>query len=73
MRRRGIKEQDVKEIIENPGQTEEIHPGRLILQSPISSGDPIREFLVRVFIDVFEDRFEVVTVYRTSKIEKYWR
>ena len=31
------------------------------------------EYLVRVFVDVDRDPAEVVTVYQTSKIEKYWR
>ena len=30
-------------------------------------------YLVRVIVDVDRDMPEVVTVYRTSKIEKYWR
>jgi hypothetical protein len=30
-------------------------------------------FLLRVFIDIDRTPMEVVTVYRTSKIDKYWR
>jgi hypothetical protein len=30
-------------------------------------------YLVRVFVDVERDPPEVVTVYRTSNIAKYWR
>jgi hypothetical protein len=30
-------------------------------------------FLLRVFVDVDRQPLEVVTAYRTSKIEKYWR
>ena len=30
-------------------------------------------FLVRVFADLDQDPPEVVTVYRTSQIAKYWR
>ncbi len=36
-------------------------------------GEPVRDYLVRVFIDIDRSPAEVVTVYRTSKIEKYWR
>jgi hypothetical protein len=32
-----------------------------------------KRYLVRVFVDVDRSPAEVVTVYRTSKIEKYWR
>ena len=36
-------------------------------------GTAPREYLVRVFVDLDRDPPEVVTVYRTSKIDKYWR
>ena len=32
-----------------------------------------QEYLVRVFVDIDRDPAELVTVYRTSKIGKYWR
>ena len=32
-----------------------------------------QEYLVRVFVDIDREPAEVVTVYRTSKIGKYWR
>ena len=35
-------------------------------------GEPEKEYLVRVFVDIDRDPAEVVTVYRTSKIDKYW-
>ena len=35
-------------------------------------GEGRRRYLVRVIVDVDRDMPEVVTVYRTSKIEKYW-
>jgi hypothetical protein len=73
MKRRDISAEDVKAIIENPEQTEEIRPGRVVVQSRILSGEPPKEFLVRVFVDVSQDIHKVVTVYRTRKFEKYWR
>jgi hypothetical protein len=42
-----------------------------VLQSQISEGG--RRFLIRVFVDVEQSPAEVVTTYRTSKIDKYWR
>ena len=30
-------------------------------------------YLVRVFVDVYRNPDEVVTVYMTSKLAKYWR
>jgi hypothetical protein len=73
MHRRGISEKDVKEIIKNPEQIEEIRPGRIVMQSRILTGKPKMKFLVRVFVDLSEDTIKIVTVYRTSKIDKYWR
>ena len=32
-----------------------------------------KRYLVRLFVDVDRAPAEVVTAYRTSKIEKYWR
>jgi hypothetical protein len=73
MRRRGISKKEVMQVIQEPGQTEEVRPGRVVFQSQLIVGEPARTFLFRVFIDVKNSRFEIVTVYRTRKIEKYWR
>ena len=73
MRRRGISEKEVMRVIQKPGQTEEVRPGRVIFQSQLTVGEPAGTFLLRVFVDVGKSGLEVVTVYRTRKIEKYWR
>jgi hypothetical protein len=36
-------------------------------------GAPVRVYLLRVFVDIDRRPAEVVTAYRTSRIEKYWR
>jgi len=38
-----------------------------------SCGAPSREYLVRVFVDVDRRPADVITVYLTSKIAKYWK
>ena len=43
------------------------------MQSRIFTEGREKELLVRVFVDISEDSTEVVTFYRTSKIDKYWR
>jgi hypothetical protein len=48
-----------------------VRPGRDVFQSKVLLGDPPREYLVRVFVDVDRQPAEVVTVYRTSRIAKY--
>lgn len=73
MHRRGISENDVRAIIRHPEQIEEIRPGRAVFQCRIMAGEPGKSFLIRVFVDERETRLEVVTAYRTSKIDKYWR
>lgn len=71
MERRGIAENQVNEVLNAPEQMEEDRPGRCVYQSRLPFGSS--NYLLRVFVDV--DRFpaEIVTVYRTSQIRKYWR
>ncbi len=46
---------------------------RFAYQSRFQIGDPPKTCLVRVFVDVDSVPPVVVTVYRTSKVAKYWR
>ena len=70
MGRRGIVDDVVRQVLASPEQRRPIRPGREVLQSRIELES--KRYLVRVFVDVSTDPPEVVTVYRTSKIEKYW-
>ena len=71
MQRRGIDEATVRQILSAPGQRDVVRAGLDVLQSLIAMAD--KRYLVRVFVDVDRTPAEVVTAYRTSKIEKYWR
>lgn len=73
MRRRGIDEETIALVLADPGQVEDVREGRVVLQSKKLFGEPAREFLVRVFVDVDRAPPVVVTAYLTSKIDKYWR
>ena len=73
LQRRDITEEDVKNVTASPEQKVDVRKGRCIYQSKLSFGEPARIYLVRVFVDEDREPKEVVTVYRTSKIEKYWR
>jgi hypothetical protein len=73
MRRRGITEKDLKKVMDSPDQKIDIRKDRRVYQSKLFFGKPSRHYLVRVFVDINHEPNEVVTVYRTSKIEKYWR
>jgi len=69
--RRRVALSRVGAIVRGPEQRFPQRPGRDIFQSRVVEGD--RTWLVRVIVDVDRDPAEVVTVYRTSSIERYWR
>lgn len=76
MARRELAEADIRLIVAAPEQVLEIRPGRYLAQSIREMGAPDsrRVYLVRVVVDVAGDgAIEVVTVYRTTRIARYWR
>lgn len=73
MKRRVISETEVANVLAKPEQTEMIREGRAVYQARVKYGAFPKEYLLRVFIDIEDVPPSIVTVYRTSKIEKYWR
>ncbi len=73
MRRRDLSEEVVFLVLAAPEQRLAARPGRDVLQSRVPMGSPATTYLVRVFVDVDRQPAEAVTVYRTSKVGKYWR
>ncbi len=73
MARREISEAEVAQVLAAPEQTETIRDGRKVYQARLQSGEAPKTYLFRVFVDIDRLPPEVVTVYRTSKIAKYWR
>ncbi len=73
MARRQITDADVAKALSTPEQTETLRPGRVVYQSRFEMGDPPKTYLLRVFVDIDREPPDVVTAYRTSKVEKYWR
>jgi hypothetical protein len=73
MKRRRISEADVAAVLSAPEQTVEVRPGRVVCQSRVRLGAPVRVLLLRVFVDTDRRPAEVVTAYRTSRVGKYWR
>ena len=79
MARRAISEDDIAAVLASPEQSEHVREGREgregreVYQSRFELGDPPKTFLIRVFVDFDREPAAVVTVYRTSKVEKYWR
>lgn len=72
MKRRSIAESLVNAVLADPEQVQPQRPGRVVFQSRFELGTPSRQYLVRVFVDIDRVPSEVVTVYRTSNIQKYW-
>jgi len=52
MQRRDIAEADVATVLEIPGQSEKVRPGRCVYQSRLTLGDPPRVYVLRVFVDI---------------------
>ena len=73
MERRQIPEADVAHVLALPGQTDTVRVGRAVYQSRVQMGEPAKTYVLRVFVDIDRQPAQVVTVYRSSKIEKYWR
>jgi hypothetical protein len=71
MRRRSVAEHDVRETLRDPEGMRTLRPGRLVAQRVFLRGEPQRQYLLRVFVDVDRMPPEVVTVYWTSRIGKY--
>jgi hypothetical protein len=73
MARRQISETEVESVLAAPEQTECVREGRTVYQSRIALGEPAKTYLLRVVVDIDRQPSEVVTVYRSSKVQKYWR
>jgi hypothetical protein len=75
MKRRNISEAEVIQVLANPEQADKVLPtrARAIYQARIEQGEPPKQYLLRVFVDIDDIPPSVVTVYRTSKVRKYWR
>lgn len=72
MKRRAIPPAFVEAVLEKPDQIVPARRGKHVYQSQFDFGSG-KIFLVRAIVDDQVDPPTVVTVYRTSKIGKYWR
>jgi hypothetical protein len=71
MERRGISLDLLEHVLQNPQQIVSEARGKKTYQSVVDFQN--RKFLVRVIVADTVAPPIVVTVYRTSKIHKYWR
>jgi hypothetical protein len=73
MERRGISEEEIARVLSTPEQSDLVRPGRVVYQSRLEFEEPGKIHLLRVFVDVDRQPAEIVTAYRSSKVEKYWK
>lgn len=71
--RRELTEDMILNVATEPEQTETVRPGREVRQSRVVFPPDSKTYLVRAVVDLGDDEDLIVTVYRTSKISKYWR
>ncbi len=67
---RQIPAEIVKDILHYPGQVLDSYKNRKIAQDVINHNK--EQFLIRVVFEEHRDTIDVVTVYLTKKIAKYW-
>lgn len=72
IKRRNIPENVVESVLQNPQQIVEEYGDKKAYQSKVDFGEG-KIYLLRVIVADNVDPAIVVTVYRTSKIKKYWR
>ena len=65
MTKRDITVQEIESILDHPEEIHTVRVGRIVLQGMVST------HLLRIVIDVDRKPPEVVTAYKTSKINKY--
>ena len=70
MERRGISREEVDWVIKSPEEVVAVRPGRIVCQSRIEEKG--KWYLLRVFVDVDRVPAQVVTVYKASKVGKYF-
>jgi hypothetical protein len=69
--RRQVPRQVVQDVLDHPRQIVPEREGRRAYQSVVDFQGKM--YLVRAIVDDRVDPALVLTVYRTSKIDKYWR
>ena len=72
MERREIPLPLLESVLEHPQQIVEARGMKKAYQSKVDFGGA-KIFLIRVIVDDTIEPATVITVYRTSKITKYWR
>ncbi len=72
MERRAIPLNIVETVLRNPQQIVDEYGNKKAFQSIMDIGIG-KDYLVRVIVNDTLDPARVITVYKTSKVKKYWR
>ncbi|MHB8743271.1 MAG: DUF4258 domain-containing protein [Sulfuricaulis sp.] len=70
--RRGIPRDLLEQVLQNPQQILPERDGKKVYQSRVEFNAG-KVFLLRAIVNDEAEPTVVITVYRTSKIDKYWR
>ncbi len=71
MKDRNIPSEMTMKVVTNPEQMYNNNIDETVCQSKVSFGG--KSYLLRAFVNFTEKPPVIISVYRTSKIEKYWR
>lgn len=69
--RRGISREELDLVLSEPQQIVEGYGSLVVYQSRFETGG--KTYLLRAVVNEFVTPAVVVTIYRTSKVFKYWR
>lgn len=70
MLRRNITQLQIEEVLQSSEQIISVNEERNIYQSRLELNQ--KQYLLRVVGDIRGDLLTVVTIYKTSKVKKYW-
>lgn len=73
MIRRQISEEMVRNVAQHPQQTIELSSKRTVCQNRYYNMVEGKQLLLRVICEERNGTFFIITAYKTSKIEKYWK
>ena len=68
---RGLSKDSVLEVLVTPGQVIQQEAGISVFQQRYAEGG--KEYLIRVAARLEGSTWVVLTAYKTSKVQKYWR
>ncbi len=69
---RGISQDQVENALNNPDEAYENEIG-FVVHKIITDDINNKKYLLRIFYERTDNEIEVISVYKTSKIKKYWK